>query len=78
MKILPCRKDHENHACQDGNKRMALVAANMFLSINGYKIQTAPIYSGGNNKAERLDGRFWVIDEHPSVPKKLRSEEPFS
>jgi len=27
----------KNHAYQDGNKRTALVAADMFLKINGYK-----------------------------------------
>ncbi|KAF1358394.1 DOC family protein [Lizonia empirigonia] len=29
----------KNHAYQDGNKRTALMAADMFLKINGYKLQ---------------------------------------
>ncbi|MCJ1257737.1 hypothetical protein MMC24_005563 [Lignoscripta atroalba] len=29
----------KNHAYQDGNKRTALLAADMFLKINGYKLQ---------------------------------------
>lgn len=33
----------KNHAYQDGNKRTALVAADMFLKINGYKLQRAPL-----------------------------------
>jgi death-on-curing family protein len=32
----------KNHAYQDGNKRTALIAANMFLQINGYKLQKVP------------------------------------
>ncbi|KND88283.1 hypothetical protein TOPH_07132 [Tolypocladium ophioglossoides CBS 100239] len=31
-----------NHAYQDGNKRAALVAADMFLKINGYQLQEKP------------------------------------
>jgi death-on-curing family protein len=33
----------KNHAYQDGNKRTALVAADMFLKINGYEIQRKPM-----------------------------------
>ncbi len=29
----------KNHAFQDGNKRTALVAADMFLKMNGYRLQ---------------------------------------
>lgn len=32
-----------NHAFTDGNKRAALVAADMFLKINGYKLETTPL-----------------------------------
>ncbi|KAF2465107.1 uncharacterized protein BDR25DRAFT_295946 [Lindgomyces ingoldianus] len=39
----------KNHAFQDGNKRIALVAADMLLKINGYRLQRIPL-SGGNNK----------------------------
>lgn len=31
-----------NHAYQDGNKRAALLAADMFLKINGHKLQGVP------------------------------------
>jgi len=34
------------------------MAANMFLSINGYKIYTAPFVAEGNNKVEYLDDCF--------------------
>ncbi|KAF4627335.1 hypothetical protein G7Y89_g10824 [Cudoniella acicularis] len=33
----------KNHAYQDGNKRTALVAADMFLKINGYQLQKTPM-----------------------------------
>lgn len=33
----------KNHAYQDGNKRTALLAADMFLKINGYKLQNTPM-----------------------------------
>ncbi|KAF2444494.1 DOC family protein [Karstenula rhodostoma CBS 690.94] len=36
----------KNHAYQDGNKRTALVAADMFLKINGYKLQETPLQTG--------------------------------
>jgi death-on-curing family protein len=32
----------KNHAYQDGNKRTALVAADMFLKINVYQLQEVP------------------------------------
>lgn len=33
----------KNHAYQDGNKRTALLAADMFLKINGYQLQRQPM-----------------------------------
>jgi death-on-curing family protein len=33
----------KNHAYQDGNKRTALLAADMFFKINGYKLQRMPM-----------------------------------
>jgi len=33
----------KNHAYQDGNKRTALLAADMFLKINGYQLQKTPL-----------------------------------
>ena len=32
----------KNHAFQDGNKRTALLAADMFLRVNGYSLQRVP------------------------------------
>ena len=32
-----------NHAFQDGNKRTALLAADIFLKINGYYLQEVPL-----------------------------------
>ncbi|CAP79025.1 Pc06g00320 [Penicillium rubens Wisconsin 54-1255] len=39
-----------NHAFQDGNKRTALVAADMFLKINGYYLQKVPFAEDKNDK----------------------------
>ncbi|KAE8874264.1 hypothetical protein PTNB73_00896 [Pyrenophora teres f. teres] len=36
----------KNHAYQDGNKRTALLAADMFLKINGYELQQTPLQPG--------------------------------
>jgi death-on-curing family protein len=33
----------KNHAYQDGNKRTALVVADMFLKMNGFKLQETPL-----------------------------------
>jgi death-on-curing family protein len=41
----------KNHAFQDGNKRTALVAADMFLKINGYLLQKVPLAEDKYNKA---------------------------
>jgi death-on-curing family protein len=40
----------KNHAFQDGNKRTALLAADMFLKINGYYLQKVPFAEDTNNK----------------------------
>ncbi|EFE43311.1 hypothetical protein TRV_01980 [Trichophyton verrucosum HKI 0517] len=40
----------KNHAFQDGNKRTALLAADMFLKVNGHYLQTVPFASDSNNK----------------------------
>ncbi|QUC17169.1 uncharacterized protein UV8b_01410 [Ustilaginoidea virens] len=34
-----------NHAYQDGNKRISLLAADIFLKINGYQLQSELFYS---------------------------------
>ncbi len=41
----------KNHAFQDGNKRTALLAADMFLKINGYYLQKVPFAEDTHNKA---------------------------
>ncbi|KAI9676748.1 MAG: hypothetical protein M1829_002843 [Trizodia sp. TS-e1964] len=45
FKLAAClaEKIMKNHAFQDGNKRTALVAADMFLKINGYRLQETPV-----------------------------------
>jgi death-on-curing family protein len=40
----------KNHAFSDGNKRAALVAADMFLKINGYQLQAKPMAEDKNNQ----------------------------
>ncbi|KKK16100.1 hypothetical protein P175DRAFT_0552857 [Aspergillus ochraceoroseus IBT 24754] len=40
----------KNHAFQDGNKRTALLAADMFLKINGYYLQKVPFADDSHNK----------------------------
>ncbi|PLB43278.1 DOC family protein [Aspergillus steynii IBT 23096] len=40
----------KNHAYLDGNKRTALVAADMFLSINGHQLQKEPFADDAHNK----------------------------
>ncbi|KAH7168009.1 DOC family protein [Fusarium sp. MPI-SDFR-AT-0072] len=39
-----------NHAYQDGNKRTALVAANMFLQLHGYQLREALFISDENDE----------------------------
>ncbi|KAM3537013.1 hypothetical protein ARSEF1564_010067 [Beauveria bassiana] len=39
-----------NHSYQDGNKRTALYAADMFLKMNGYRLETKPM---GTEDAQR-------------------------
>ncbi|KAL5047246.1 hypothetical protein BDW71DRAFT_196986 [Aspergillus fruticulosus] len=39
----------KNHTFQDGNKRTALLAADMFLKINGYYLQKVPFAEDTNN-----------------------------
>ncbi|KAL2819485.1 DOC family protein [Aspergillus granulosus] len=41
----------KNHAFLDGNKRTALVAADMFLKINGYYLQKVPFTEDMPNKS---------------------------
>lgn len=49
----------KNHAYQDGNKRTALIAADMFLRINGYRLQ--------NKSMEHDAANYGVANAHVSV-----------
>ncbi|KAF4467975.1 doc family [Fusarium albosuccineum] len=51
-----------NHAYQDGNKRTSLLAADMFLKMNGHQLQKTL------SKSEELDGR--IRDAHVAVATK--------
>ncbi|OHE93875.1 DOC family protein [Colletotrichum orchidophilum] len=51
-----------NHAYQDGNKRIALLAADMFLKINGFQLQKTPFGSDNVN-----DG---LKDAHVAIAAK--------
>ena len=35
-----------NHAFSDGNKRIAFVALNMFLNLNGWRLKVDPLEAG--------------------------------
>ncbi|GAB0138946.1 hypothetical protein EsDP_00007165 [Epichloe bromicola] len=43
-----------NHAYQDGNKRTALYAADMFLKMNGYQLQKKPMAKNDKDLNEML------------------------
>lgn len=43
LAAILAEKIMKNHAYQNGNKRTALVAADMFLKVNGYRIQEIPV-----------------------------------
>jgi death-on-curing family protein len=49
----------KNHAFQDGNKRTALVAADMFLKINGYRLQKVPLQPGA--EAQTLEDALVAV-----------------
>ena len=51
----------KNHAYQDGNKRTALVAAGMFLKINGYKLQKVPLQANDDRVNQS------IADAHVAV-----------
>lgn len=53
----------KNHAYQDGNKRTALVAADMFLKINGYILQKVPMQANDTN--DRVNQQ--LADAHVAV-----------
>jgi death-on-curing family protein len=49
----------KNHAYQDGNKRTALVAADMFLKINGFQLQDTPLQP--DNVSENLENAHVAV-----------------
>ena len=51
-----------NHPFQDGNKRTAMAAADMFLKINGYKLQDIPLDSNEPNNKEFRDAHLALIN----------------
>lgn len=57
----------KNHAFQDGKKRTALVAADMFLKMNGYRLQRIP------SVCESVDNG--LADAHVAVTTNQRSAE---
>ncbi|KAI9674424.1 MAG: hypothetical protein M1817_001762 [Caeruleum heppii] len=70
----------KNHAYQDGNKRTALVAADMFLKINGFQLQQTPMAADLNNIKlamghEAIAANRWTVDHlaelYRSVARKL-------
>lgn len=56
----------KNHAFQDGNKRTALVAADMFLKINGYCLQKVPFAEDMHNKG-LANAHVAVVTHHWTV-----------
>lgn len=75
----------KNHAYQDGNKRTALLAADMFLKINGYRLQKVPSADDPINK-DLADAHVavvtnqWTVDQlgnfYRSVAKPLEQFTP--
>jgi death-on-curing family protein len=69
----------KNHAFQDGNKRTALVAADMFLKINSYWLQNVPLAEDTNNKAladahAAVIANNWNAQQLASFYKSVASE----
>jgi death-on-curing family protein len=50
-----------NHAYQDGNKRTALLAADMFLRINGYQLQKTPMADNDEVSRAMTDAQVAVV-----------------
>ncbi|MCJ1345140.1 hypothetical protein MMC31_003345 [Peltigera leucophlebia] len=58
----------KNHAYQDGNKRTALLAADMFLKLNGYRLRHIPLVRDrvGNGLADAhvaVTTNQWSVEE---------------
>ncbi|KAF2241824.1 DOC family protein [Trematosphaeria pertusa] len=55
----------KNHAFPDGNKRIALVAADRFLKMNGYRLQRLPLHEQNNIALE--DAHVKVVENKMSA-----------
>ncbi|KAL4964000.1 type II toxin-antitoxin system death-on-curing family toxin [Aspergillus stella-maris] len=76
----------KNHAYQDGNKRTALLAADMFLKINGYALQTIPFAEQDAHNQPLANAHVavvtnqWTVEQlgayYQSVAKPLSSLPP--
>ncbi|PSN61093.1 DOC family protein [Corynespora cassiicola Philippines] len=53
----------KNHAFSDGNKRLALLSADMFLKINGYQLQAEPLAPGDPNKKALEEAHVKVVKD---------------
>lgn len=56
-----------NHPYQDGNKRTAMAAADMFLKINGYKLQETPFDPSEPNNLGLRDAHLALINNQWTV-----------
>jgi death-on-curing family protein len=52
----------KNHAYMDGNKRLALVAANKFLEINGYQLQVTAHHHDVVNAHTSIANGLWTAE----------------
>jgi prophage maintenance system killer protein len=71
----------KNHAYQDGNKRTALVAADMFLKINGYCLQETPLSQdsrgvGLENAHSAVCTDQWTADNLAEYYRQIATEIP--
>ncbi|KAL2753228.1 hypothetical protein ACRALDRAFT_2110473 [Sodiomyces alcalophilus JCM 7366] len=58
-----------NHAYQDGNKRIALLAADMFLKINGHQLQEEPF--GKDEVDDHLKNAHVAVATHTWTARDL-------
>ncbi|KAF2194728.1 DOC family protein [Zopfia rhizophila CBS 207.26] len=65
----------KNHAFQDGNKRIALIAADMLLKINGYRLQRTPLGDTNNTELEQAHVKVvtneWSAEELGKLYAKI-------
>lgn len=73
-----------NHPFQDGNKRTALFAADLFLRLNGRKLQMPPAVDGNDGESDKVLAdayvavatRQWTLEDlgrhHASIAKPVK------